>query len=102
MKIIKYFNSIIIKAVASAFCHLCRFWSYNRNMHTRKNQSYTEAYQKHTDCGCGYKVVCCYDDAFSKLVQICRGKNSFYKFIEKMSEEVEDCKKAAKKHLKNH
>lgn len=67
-----------------------------------QNQSHTEAYQKHTDCGCGYKVVCCYDGAFSKLVQICRGKNSFYKFIEKMSEEVEDCKKAAKKHLKNH
>ena len=27
--------------------------------------SYTEAYQRHTDCGYGYKVVCCYDDKIS-------------------------------------
>ena len=26
------------------------------------NKSFTDAYQKHTDCGFGYKVVCCYDD----------------------------------------
>ena len=26
----------------------------------KDNKSYTEAYQKHTDCGYGYKVVCCY------------------------------------------
>ena len=26
------------------------------------DKSYTEAYQRHTDCGYGYKVVCCYDD----------------------------------------
>ena len=25
-------------------------------------KSFTEAYQKHTDCGYGYKLVCCYDD----------------------------------------
>ena len=23
------------------------------------DESYTEAYQKHTDCGYGYKIVCC-------------------------------------------
>ena len=28
--------------------------------------SYTEAYQKHTDCGYGYKVICCYDDKYTK------------------------------------
>ena len=27
-----------------------------------KEGSYTKAYQTHEDCGCGYKVVCCYDD----------------------------------------
>ena len=26
------------------------------------DKSYNESYQKHTDCGYGYKVVCCYDD----------------------------------------
>ena len=30
------------------------------------DKSYTEAYQKHTDCGYGYKVVCCYDDKYTK------------------------------------
>ena len=38
------------------------------------NESHTEPYQKHTDCGYGYKVVCCYDDRYSKPVQIYRGK----------------------------
>lgn len=64
---------------------------------TPENQSYTEAYQKHTQFGYGYKVVCCYDDKFSKPVQIYRGENSVYKFMEKMIEkmikEVENCNK---------
>ena len=34
--------------------------------HPNNNKSYTEAYQKHTDCGFGYKLVCCYDDKYSK------------------------------------
>jgi len=48
------------------------------------NDSYTETYQKHTDCGFGYKVVCCYDDKNSKPAQIYRGENAVYKFMEKM------------------
>ena len=55
-------------------------------------KSYTEAYQKHTDCGYGYKVVCCYDDEYSKPVQIYRGENAVYKFMENMLEEVDWCK----------
>ena len=47
------------------------------------DNSYTEAYQKHTDCGYSYNVVCCYDDKYSKPVQIYRGKNAVYKFMEK-------------------
>ena len=50
------------------------------------NESYTESYQKHKDCGYGYKVVCCYDDKYSKPVQICRGENAVHKFMEKMLE----------------
>ena len=38
------------------------------------NKSYTEAYQTHKDCGYGYKVVCCYDDKYSKPVEVYRGK----------------------------
>ena len=59
-------------------------------------KSYTEAYQKHTDCSYCYKVVCCYDDKYSKPVQIYRGEKAVYKFMEKMLEEVKYCKKVMK------
>ena len=63
------------------------------------NKSYTEAYQNHKDCGYGYKVVCCYDDEYSKPVQIYRGENAVYKFMENMLEEVNWCKSKMKKHF---
>ena len=44
------------------------------------NQLYTIAYQK---------VVCCYDDKYTKPRQIYRGENVLYKFMEKMVEEVD-------------
>ena len=62
-------------------------------------KSYTEAYQKHTDCGYGYKVVCCYDDKYSKPLQIHRGENAVHKFMENMLEEVNWCKSKMKKHF---
>ena len=62
-------------------------------------KSYTEARQKHTDCGYGYKVVCCYDDKYSKPVQVFRGENAVYKFMENMLEEVNWCKQTMKKHF---
>ena len=61
------------------------------------NKSYTKAYQKHTDCGYGYKVVCCYDDKYSKPITIYRGEKAVYKFMEAMLEEVKYCKKVMKK-----
>ena len=60
-------------------------------------KSYTEAYQKHTDCGYGYKVVCCYDDKYTKPVQIYRGEKAVYKFMENMLNEVRYCKNVMKK-----
>ena len=60
------------------------------------DKSFTEEYQKHIDCSYGYKVVCCYDDKFSKPVQIYRGKDAAYKFLEKMLDEVRHCKKIVK------
>ena len=60
------------------------------------NKSYTEAYQKHTDCGYGYKVVCCYDDKYTKPIQLYRGGKAVYKFMENMLEEVKYCKKVMK------
>ena len=62
-------------------------------------KSYTEAYQKHTDCGYGYKLVCHYNDEFSKPVQVFRGENAVYNFMEKMIEEVDWCKSIIKTHF---
>ena len=56
------------------------------------NKSYTEAYQKHTDCSYGYKVVCCYDDQYSKPLKTYRGEKAVYKFLERMLKEVDYCK----------
>ena len=61
------------------------------------NKSYTEAYQKHADCGYGYKIVCCYDDKYSKPVTIYRGEKAVNKFMEAMLEEVKYCTKIMKK-----
>ena len=63
------------------------------------DKSYTEAYQRHTDCGHGYKVVCCYDDKYTKSTQIYRGINAVYGFMEKILEEVKYCKNIMKKHF---
>ena len=63
------------------------------------DKSYTEAYQRHTDCGYGYKVVCCYDDKYTKPVQIYSGEKAVYKFMEAMLDEVKYCKKIMKKYF---
>ena len=65
----------------------------------KDKRSYTEAYQTHEDYGYGYKVVCCYDDKYSKDICIYRCENAVYKFMEKMLEEVEYCKAVIKKHF---
>ena len=52
------------------------------------DKSYTKSYQEHKDCGYGYKVVCRYDDKYSKPIQIYRGESAVHKFMEIMLEEV--------------
>ena len=61
------------------------------------NKSFTDAYQKHTDCGFGYKVVCCYDDKYTQPLKIYRGEKAVYTFLEYMLDEVKYCKKVIKK-----
>ena len=56
-------------------------------------KSYTQAYQKHEPCGFGYKVVCHYDQTYSKPAVIYRGENVIEKFIQHLFEEVKDCQK---------
>ena len=56
-------------------------------------KSYTDKYQKHTGCSYGYKVVCCYDEKYSKPVKIYRGENFISYFMLDMLSEVEYCQK---------
>ena len=60
------------------------------------SDSYTEAYEKHTDSSYAYKVVCCYNDEYTKPVQSFRGENPDFKFLEKMLFEVYYSKNAIK------
>ena len=60
------------------------------------NKAYAEKYQKHEDCGYAYKLVCCYDDKFSKPIQLYRGEKAVYKFLEAMLKKAEYCKKVKK------
>ena len=62
-------------------------------------KSFTQAYQKHTDCGYGYKVVCCYDDKYTKPIKIYRGPKAVYKFMEAMLKEIGHCKYVIKKYF---
>ena len=62
-------------------------------------KSYTEQYQKHTACGYGYKVVCCYDDKFSKPIKVFRGEMAIHKFMEDMLAEVKYCQKVNINHF---
>ena len=59
----------------------------------RGDKSYTQAYQKHEACGFGYKVVCHYDQKYSKPAVIYRGENPVPKFYHNLTEEVLYCKK---------
>ena len=54
-------------------------------------KSYTEKYQKHTACSFGYKVVCHYDEKYSRDVVIYRGEDCIEKFMKCMFEVVENC-----------
>ena len=65
-------------------------------IHGAKNNaegSYTDAYQKHKDCSYAYKVVCCYDDKYSKPLKMYGGKNAVYKFLEKIWKKKNDVKR---------
>ena len=65
----------------------------------KSKRPYTKTYQTDEDCGYGYKVICCYDDKYSKNTCIYGGENAVYKFMEKMLEEIEYCKAVIKKHF---
>src|SRR4029078_1117164 len=48
---------------------------------------------EHVPCSYGYKVVCCYDDQYSKPYKEFRGIDTIYKFFEALFEEEEEINK---------
>ena len=58
-----------------------------------QHKSYTQSYQKHKPSGFGYKVVCHYDQKYSKPAVIYRGENVIEKFIQHLFREVKDSQK---------
>ena len=68
----------------------------------KDRRSCTEAYQTHEDCGYGYKVVCCYDDKYSKYTCIYRNENAVYKFMERYLKRLNTAKLSLRSTLTNH
>ena len=68
-------------------------------------KSYTTTYQSHRACGFGYKVVCHYDQSYSKPVEIYRGgkeegkEDVIERFIQKMFEEVRSCQSVMREYF---
>ena len=75
----------------------------SEEMENEKNKrSYTEAYQTHEDCGSAYKVICCYDDKYSKDICIYRGENAVYKLMENSLKRSNTTKLSLRSILTNH
>ena len=51
------------------------------------------AYQEHIACGFSYKVVCYFDDEYSRLLQGKRGKDTVYDFLTSLLDEARRCAK---------
>ena len=64
-----------------------------------KHGKQTVAYQEHKACGYGYKIVCQYDDKYSKPYKGYRGENAVYKLIENLLEEQKEIKKIIKQNF---
>ena len=52
------------------------------------DKSYTDKHQKHKACSYRYKLVCCYDDKYTKPVKNYRREDSIKNFMEQMLLEV--------------
>ena len=64
-----------------------------------KHGNNTKAYQEHNGCGYGYKIVCQYDDKYSKPTKIYRGPYAVYKLIKNLLEEEKEIQKIIKQNF---
>ena len=58
-----------------------------------------KSYQEHKACGYGYKIVCQYDDKYSKPYKGYRSPDAVYKLIENLLEEQKEIKKIIKQNF---
>ena len=63
-------------------------------------KSYTSTYQSHKACGYAYKLVCIYDEKYSKPEVIYRGEDCIQKFIREMLSEVSHCQRIVREEFK--
>ena len=56
-------------------------------------------YQEHKACGYGYKIVCQYDDKYSKPYKGYRGPDAVYKLIENLLKDQKKKKKKKKERI---
>ena len=63
-------------------------------------KSFTDKYQENTACRYSYKLVCCYDDQYSKPVRIYRCDEPVNKFMHEILKEVDYCKATMRKHFR--
>ena len=57
-----------------------------------KHGNNTETYQEHKACVYGYKIVCQYDDKYSKPYKGYRRENAVYKLIENLLDKQKEIK----------
>ena len=70
------------------------------NNHEHRTKQTYESYTFQLVMSFWYKLVCCYDDKYSKPVKIYRGEEPVEKFMREMLEEVDYCKTTMRKHFK--
>ena len=68
----------------------------------KDRRSYTKAYQTHEDCGYGYKVICCYDDKYSKYTASIEVKTLSTNLWKRCSKRLSTAKLSLRSILTNH
>ena len=68
----------------------------------KETRSYMEAYQTHKDCGYRYKIICCYDDKYSKYTCIYRGETLSTNLWKRCLKRLNTAKLSLKSILTNH
>ena len=68
----------------------------------KDTRSYTEAYQTDEDWGYGYKVVCCYDDKYSKYTRTYRGETLSTNLWKRCSKRLSTAKLSLRSVSTNH